>query len=525
MSHTRPGRARRILFAASTLGLLLGSGTLTAAHVANGASANAPTTKNTLSIGWSIETKTLDPAGNSQNPDIWVQKNIYDELVRVAPAGKTIQPDLATSWKMSNGGKVYTFKLRSGLKFQDGTALTARDIAFDINRARKPAASWSWTLTAVKSVTAPSASTVKFTLSHPWGPFLSDVSLFDTGVYPKAYFKKAGAGGMATHPIGSGPYKFDKWVKGQYILLQKDPEYWNAANYPMQYLKYQLIPNDNTRLLQTEAGQLDVDNVLPWNQIAAVRASGKAQVRIDPSTETQYIVPLDTLPQFKDVNVRQAINHAIDRAALVHAVLFGNGSPANSFMPKGAIDWNGGLSVPSYNVALAKKFLKKSKYPKGFTVTMEVPSGDSVSNSIDVILKSELGKIGINLNLRQEDQTTLFNDQQKAKYHITNNLWTNDIPDPDELVSFAVNYNLSSSRAFFSWYDNQQLSKLSVRAEETNNTATRRADYLKIQKIFMQNVPFFPLFYVPFANAIANNVHGFSENPLGYFNVEGVTKS
>ncbi len=525
MKRTRPGFTRRIFVAASALGLLLGSGTLTAANVAHSASLKAQTSKNTLTIGWSIETKTLDPAGNSQNPDIWVQKNLYDELVRVAPDGKTIQPALATSWTMSNGGKVYTFTLRKGIKFQNGTPITAKDVAFCVNRARKPAASWSWTLKAVKSVSAVNSSTVRFVLSHPWGPFLSDVSLFDTGVYPEAYYNKAGASGMASHPVGSGPYKFVKWKKGQYILLQKNPNNWNQGKFPMQYVEYALIPNDNTRLLQTEAGQLDVDNVLPFNQVAAVQGGGKAQVQIDPSTETQYIVPLDTLPQFKDVHVRQAINHAIDRAGLVKAILFGHGTPANSFIPRGAVDWDASLPVPAFNLSLAKKLMKESKYPKGFTMTMEVPSGDSVSNGIDVILKSELQPLGITLNLRQADQTTLFNDQQKAKYHITNNLWTNDIPDPDELVSFAVDYNLPASRAFFTWYNNSTLSKLSVQAEETDNDTARKAAYTKIQQTFVQNAPFFPLFYVPFVNAVSSHVHGFSENPLGYFNLEGVTKS
>jgi peptide/nickel transport system substrate-binding protein len=132
--------------------------------------------------------------------------------------------------------------------------------------------------------------------------------------------------------------------------------------------------------------------------------------------------------------------------------------------------------------------------------------------------------LGIKLNLRQEDPTTLFNNQQVGKYHMSNNLWTNDIPDPDELVAFSVDYSLGS-KAFYTWYNNPMLAHLSQQAEKTNNNALRRANYLKIQKIFMQQVPFFPLFYVPFVNAVANNVHGFSENPLGYFNLQGVTKS
>src|SRR5947209_8181124 len=211
MERTRPRVGRRALLTASLLGLLLASGALARAHVANGASANAPTSKNTLTIGWSIETKTLDAAGNSQNPDIWVQVNIYDRLVRVGPDGKTIVPDLATSWRMSNGGRAYTFTLRPGTTFQNGKPITAKDVAFCINRARKPAAAWSWTLTAVQNVTAVNSSTVRFTLKHPWGPFLSDLSLFDAGIYPQAYFNKVGASGMATHPVGSGPYKFSTW--------------------------------------------------------------------------------------------------------------------------------------------------------------------------------------------------------------------------------------------------------------------------------------------------------------------------
>jgi peptide/nickel transport system substrate-binding protein len=525
MEQRHFGVTRRVFIILSLAAVLLSGVSVAGSRVANGAPVPARNSKNTLTIGWSIETKTLDPAGNSQNPDIWVQVNIYDKLVTVAPNGTTILPDLATRWKMSNGGKAYTFTLRKGIKFQNGASITAKDVAFCINRARKPAASWSWTLTAVKNVVAVNSRTVRIVLKHSWAPLLSDVSLFDTGVYPEAYFKKVGASGMATHPIGSGPYKFVSWKKGQNLVLQKYSHYWNAGRYPMQYVEYELIPNDNTRLLQTKAGQLDVDNSLPFSDIESVQGSGQAQVRIDPSTETRYIVPLDTLPQFKDVHVRQAINHAINRAALVRAVLFGHGTPANSFLPKGALDWNPNLRTPTYNLKLAKQLMSRSKYPHGFTMTLEVPSGDNVSNSIDVILKSELKPLGITLNLRQQDQTTLFNNQQKAKYHITNNLWTNDIPDPDELVSFAVDYNLPASRSFFSWYNNRTLSKLSVRAERTDNAAVRKTDYYKIQQIFMANVPFFPLFYVPFVNATANNVHGFSENRLGYFNLEGVHKT
>src|SRR6185312_16034248 len=212
----RLSSSRRVLAVALLLPMTLG-GLASSAKAATG-----PTSANTLSIGWATETQTLDPAGHVQNPDIWVTVNVYDQLIRVGADGKSLNPDLATSWDLSKDGLTYTFHVRPNVVFQDGTKLTAEDIRYDFVRAMNPAQSWSWTLTAIKSVAAPDPSTIVFTLKHPWGPFLSDVALFDTGIYPEAYFKKVGAKGLAKNPIGTGPYALDKWVPGQYLRLKKN---------------------------------------------------------------------------------------------------------------------------------------------------------------------------------------------------------------------------------------------------------------------------------------------------------------
>src|SRR5919199_29152 len=131
MTDGRLSRSRRLLVTGALTASLLSAGLATSTHDARGAVAPA-STKNTLSIGWTIETKTLDPAGKTENPDIWVQVNVFDRLVTVGKDGKTIQPDLATKWSISNGGKVYTFRLRPGIKFHDGSPGTAQDVAFCI---------------------------------------------------------------------------------------------------------------------------------------------------------------------------------------------------------------------------------------------------------------------------------------------------------------------------------------------------------------------------------------------------------
>jgi len=508
----------RLLAVALLMPMALG-GVASSARAASGS-----TSANTLTIGWTTETKTLDAAGYAQNPDIWVMVNIYDQLIRVGPDGTKLLPDLATSWNLSKDGLTYTFHLRPNVMFQDGTKLTAEDVRFDFVRAMSPKTLWGWTLTAIKSVAAPNPSTVVFKLKHPWGPFLSDVALFDTGIYPEAYFKKVGATTMGSHPVGTGPYALDSWVKGQYLRLKKNHNYWDAAKYPMEYVEYDLIPNDNTRLLKVESGQLDVDNLLAPNLIGTVQKSSTASVVVNKSTETNYMTFNTNQKPFQDVKIRQAISHGINRAAIIKAVLNGNGKPANSFMPAGAIDYDPNIPQMTYDPALAKKLLSESSEPKGFTMTMESQAGSLPDQETATIFQAEMKAIGITVNIKPTDPTTLFHNQQVDKYSFTDNLWTNDIPDPDELVSFSVDPTLGS-HSFYTWYNNPTLGKLSEQAEQTNDLATRKKLYYQIQQIWYQQQWFIALYYSPFTNAVNNHVHGFSENPLGYFNLQGVTKS
>ncbi len=520
-------RGRRIRLAgrlvAATLLCVVGFGGHTGSARVHAAD-SGPTQSNTLSIGWSFEATGLDPVGYDNNPEIWTLVNIYDQLLRVAPDGNTLVPDLATSWSVGTGGLVYTFHLRPNVVFQNGAKLTAQDVKFDLDRARDPKAQWGWTLAAIKNVAAPDPSTVVITLIHPWAPLLSDLSLFDTGIYPEAYFKQVGAKGLATHPIGTGPYMLDQWKRGQYVLFKKNPDYFNAAAYPMPYVKYELISNDNTRLLEVQTGALDVDTVLPYNLIAQVQTNAAVQVQINPGTEITYLTINTQVKPLNEANVRLAISHAIDRAAIVKAVLYGHGKAANSFMPAGAIDWDPSIPVPSHDLTLARKLLAASSVPHGFSMTIEVPSGNSVYNEVAQIIQSELAPLGITAHVTQVEQNALDQLRNTGKFHSDIDVWTNDIPDPDEIVSYAVDYS-SGGYSFYTWYNNPHLAALSHQAEQSNDSATRQKLYYQIQEIWAANQPMLALFYNPWVNAVGKKVHGFSENPLGYFNLQGVTKS
>jgi peptide/nickel transport system substrate-binding protein len=478
---------------------------------------------NTLTIGWPQTIETLDPPSENDNPSIWVSVNIYDQLLRTGNDGISLHPDLATSWNITNGGTIYTFHLRPGVHFHDGSVVTSADVKFSLDRAREPKQIWAYLLTAIKQIDAPNPATVKVTLKYPWAPFLSDVAFFATGIYPMAYFKKVGISGMAQHPIGSGPYELSDYKNGVSVTLKKNTTYFDAKDFPMQNIEFLTIPSDTSRELQVEGGQLDVDNYLPYNLIQQVKASSSATAQVSTSTEVHYLSPHDSTLPFSDVKVRQAINLAIDRNAINKAVYYGVAKPAASFMPIGMLDWDPAIPLPTHDLAKAKALLAQSGEPHGFTFNMETRAGNLVDSETSVLLKNELAPLGIIVNIVPKDPTAVQNDQNASTFSFMTTLWTNDIPDPDELVSRAVDYSVA--QGFNSVYNNPRLTSLSRQAERTADPAKRKQLYFQIQSIVADQVPFITTVNVPFVNAVSKKVHGFFENPLGYFALQGVTKS
>lgn len=244
---------------------------------------------------------------------------------------------------------------------------------------------------------------------------------------------------------------------------------------------------------------------------------------VDPSTQTQYFFVNNLQKPFDELAVRQAINHAIDRAGIVRAVLSGFGRPANSFMARGAVDYDSKIPVPKYNLALARQWLRKSSVPNGFAFDLQVAAGDVARNEVAVIVKSDLAQIGITVNIQQLDPTVLHTDRNTFKYTVTQGPFIYDIPDPDEIVATALDYS-QTYRSFWTHYNSAQAVALSHRAERVTNAATRKKIYYKLQEMWASQVPFLTLYYAPFVNAVSKQVHGFAQTPLGYFKIQGVRK-
>ena len=179
---------------------------------------------------------------------------------------------------------------------------------------------------------APDPDTVVITTKYKWAPLLADIALFNNAIVPKNY------AGMTQkqfyeHPIGTGPFKWDHWTHGQEIELVKNPDYWQTGKPYLDSVTWTTVPQDATRELQLKGGQAQIDEFPAYSSIQELQNTPGVTMNLFPSTRTDYLPMNEKVKPFEDVHVRRAISYALDRQAVIDSVLFGNGKPANSFMP------------------------------------------------------------------------------------------------------------------------------------------------------------------------------------------------
>jgi peptide/nickel transport system substrate-binding protein len=454
------------------------------------------------------------------NESIWVFEQIYQPLYTVSANGKSVVPWLATGYTVSKDKKSYTFTLRSGVKFSNGKPMTSKDVQFSIDKARAAASGWGYIDTAIKSVTAPTPETVVINLKFPWAPLLADLSLFANGIVPDNYGGKTEAQ-FYQDPVGTGPFMFDYWHKGQALKLVKNPYYWQPGLPYLNSVTWTDVPSDNTRQLQLQGGQAQIDEFPAWSSVAALKSTPGVTLDLFNSTRTDYMAFNEKKAPFNDVHVRRAISLAVNRQAMIKAVLFGNGQPANSFMPPQVPFYQAATPGLQYNLAQAKQEMAKSSVPKGFSTTLLINSGDSDQATRAAIIQSELKQIGITVNIQQLDPNTVLTDTQNLDYDMTFSYWTMDIPDPDELVTFSVDPT-AGSKSFFTSYDNPTVVKDAHAAEQTLSTTARQSLYNTIQDDAAADAFMTFFYYSPYAYATTSGVHGFYVTPLGNYHLENV---
>jgi peptide/nickel transport system substrate-binding protein len=499
---------------------LLAAAGAAAAFAGKGSSHSAATPQHggSITIARIEDSQSFDKTNVFQNESIWLAEQIMEPLYTVTANGKSEKPWLATGYKVSNGGKTYTFTLRNGVKFSNGQPMTSADVKFSLDDARAQSKGWGFLDTAIKNITAPTPDTVVVHLKYKWAPFLADIALFANGIIPN-HFAGQSRKAFYSHPIGTGPFMWDKRVVGQSVTFQRNPNYWQKGKPYLDSVTWTYVTDENTRALQLQGNQIQVDEFPPFNSISKLQHTNGVTMTLFPSTRTDYLVMNEQYAPLADVHVRRAISYAIDRQAIVKSVLFGYGKPANSFLPPQVPFYSPNAGGLQFNMAKAKAEMAKSKYPKGFKVSLLVGAGAQVESANGQILQNQLKQLGIDVSFKQEDTSTEFNDVEKQKYQLAFQYWTMDIADPDELVTFAVD-PAGGAHSFYTDYNNPTVIKDSHLAQRETNVATRAKLYTKIQQLASQDAFMGFLYYSPFRYAYSSKLHGFNVYPLGNYHLE-----
>jgi peptide/nickel transport system substrate-binding protein len=484
------------------------------------ASAGTPVKGGNLVFANPQDAQSLNETNVFDNNSIWIMEQITQPLFTVTNNGKGVEPLLATGYTVSKDLKTYTITLRKGVRFSNGAPMTSADVKFTLEQTMAASTGWGYLDAAIKTVDDPSSYTVVLHLKYAWAPILADLALFANGIVPNNYDGKT-ENQFYSAPIGTGPFEFDYWHKGVALKLVRNPYYWQPGKPYLNSVTWTDVPNDNTRQLQITSGEAQIDQFPSWSTVATLKSTPGVTMSLFPSTETNYLTFNENVKPFQDVHVRRAISYAINREALVKAVLFGNGQPANSLFPPQVPYYDPGSGGLQYNLAAAKQEMAESSVPHGFTTTLLLPSGNSDYATIATIVQSELKPLGINVQIEQLDPNTADNDLQSGKYDMEFSLWTMDIPDPDELATFGLDPN-AGSKSFFTSYDNPTVVKAVHAAEVTTQTAARQADYNTAQMLAAQDAFMAFLYYSPYPYVESSNVHGFFVTPLGNYHMEDV---
>jgi peptide/nickel transport system substrate-binding protein len=469
------------------------------------------------------DSDNLDPVTNDGNVNIWIFMNIYDQLVRVTADGASLEPALAESWEVSEDAMTYTFHLRQGISFSDGTPLKASDVVYSFTRAANdPNQTWTFTLTAlqrdangqVQGITAPDDNTVVVVLAQPWAPFLADVAMFSLSIVSEA-FASGNEARLTDECMGTGPFQLAEWKKGEYISLTKNPNYWEEGLPYLDEVRAFVVPDDNARILQLQGGEIDAMYNVPASRVPELKQDPNLKVIEFPSTYILYVTLNNRNAPLDDVSARLALNHATDRKTLIDVVLFGAGTEATTFMPRGALYWNDELPGFPYDVEKAKQLLAQSKTPDGFTVKFTFQGGDAEAAQLGAVLKDLWSQIGVNLELEPVEQGVYSAAYDEHTFETMYTGWTNDIIDPDELVSYAI--LPESSENYQTGWNNQEAMDLAQAGRAELDPAKRKEIYYRIQEIFNTDSPMVILYQKPYVEVMTTKVHNFQQPPTAQY--------
>jgi len=377
----------------------------TAETGSNSLSAETPVAGGRVVFGITQDLNSLDPHIDTDAGTRDVVFNLYEGLVKPTPTGD-MMPAVASSYEISEDAKVYTFTLRDGIKFHDGTAVTVEDVKYSLDRYAELYKGTS-AFSIVESVETPDDKTVVVTLTESNSEFLPNMVV---AVIPKSNVDPAGK------PIGTGPFKYVNYVPGEKLVVEKFADYWQEGLPHLDEVEFKIVPDVETEFVDLQAGTIDIMKYMTEAQIQALGSNSDYNIVESSMNLVQGMFLSNTYEPLANTKVRQALCYAVNRDEINQFIFGGKSKPAGTHMihAMGSYYEPATESVYTYDPSKAKELLAEAGYPDGFDLVITVPSSFSQHVDTAQIIVEQLKAVGVNASIQQVEWATWLSDTYRG---------------------------------------------------------------------------------------------------------------
>lgn len=492
----------------------------------------------TLLLSNPAEPQTLDPHLVSAATEFDLVVAFFEGLCVLDERTSQPQPAAAERWAVSADGLTWTFHLRAGLRWSDGTPLTAADFVASWRRALSPAlaAEYASLLHPLKNAAAinrgdePDATrlgaealddrTLRLHLEQPT-PYLPALTALPVwmpvplpAIAPHGAPEERGTDWVRPgRLIGNGPFQLAAWTPNARLVAAKNPHYWDAATVRLDGIEFRITESVEVDERNFRAGQIHVTAGLPAPKIAAYRRDQPDVLRIDPFLQAIFLRFNTTRPPFTDARVRRALSLAIDREALTAQALRGGQTPARSFTPPGLAGYTARAQVPT-DFAAARRLLAEAGYPDGHglpPIELQVRNDPDQPRVAEVLQAEWRRELGVTLSITQLEQKTWVANQQSLAYTLSGAGWIGDFVDP---VTFLDLFTGAGGNNWTGW-NNPAYDALIAEAEHRTDPAARHEAFQRAEALLLAEAPVAPLFFGVRAYLIHPAVRGWEPSLLG----------
>ncbi len=491
----------------------------------------APDDENSVLIyGRSGDVMSLDPPAQWDGTSSSVINNLYENIVQFAEGSSKLEFVLAETCEISADRLEYSFTLRKNIFFHDKTPFNADAVLFSFERQMKKNHQYrpekcecfeSNFEILLDSIRKKDENTVVFKLKKPFSPFMEMLAMSPMAIVSPAAVKKYGHE-FYKNPCGTGPFKFVAWALNDSVIIERNDEYWNGPA-RLKKVIFKTIPDNKLRLMQLYSGLIDMMDDINPDDLDTIKRNPDITLLSKPGMNIGYIAMNTEKPPFDKVEVRRAVNHAINKKSIINLFYQQTATLAKNPMPPTMMGYNDDIEDYSYDTAKAREYLKLAGLEKGFTATFFVlprpmnafPEPEKVANAVI----ANLYEVGIKVEKLNDYSWVDYQERvQRGEHDMAMFIWSADIPDPDNFLYVLLDKDnaVSGQAQNIAFYKNDILHYTLMNAQSAIDVTEREKLYKKAQEMIHADAPWVPMVHGNLIVAYRSYVKNLKLSPVTY---------